>query len=337
MLLAEKLAEPLRDLPPVEFAFSYGSGVFPQPGDSGRPNLEKPMVDYILGVSCPAEWHSKNIEKNPHHYSSWLANFGGKWVSGVAENVGVGVHFNPFVPWKDKSIKYGVISMDYLERDISTWNSLYISGRLQKPVCVLVDTAGLAKLNETNLEAALLSAMLLAPPEFTEEELYMQICGLSYLGDIRMLFAEDRHKVRKIVRGSLEKFRVLYKSAIHSAASSGLLELPTSSGTHPQSKLVQRVDTASVCRMVSALPSNILQRLASQIGVTFEGRQSGMAVAEAVSQARDGHAKLLRKAIGGVVRCSSIRQVVSGLFAAGGVNAVHYVARKASKAWQSRQ
>lgn len=40
MLLSEKLAEPLSDLPPVEFAFSYGSGVFPQPADKERSTIE---------------------------------------------------------------------------------------------------------------------------------------------------------------------------------------------------------------------------------------------------------------------------------------------------------
>ena len=31
---AETLLAPLQDLPPVEFAFAYGSGVFEQPGNS---------------------------------------------------------------------------------------------------------------------------------------------------------------------------------------------------------------------------------------------------------------------------------------------------------------
>jgi hypothetical protein len=28
-----------------------------------------------------------------------------------------------------------------------------------------------------------------------QEDLYATICGLSYMGDVRMLFAEDKHKV----------------------------------------------------------------------------------------------------------------------------------------------
>ncbi|KAL2649580.1 hypothetical protein R1flu_017708 [Riccia fluitans] len=91
MLSRDELAEPLGILPPVEFAFSYGSGVFPQPADAAIH--EKPMVDYILGVSSPAEWHTKNIDKNPHHYSSWLAKFGGNWIRFLALQRRLGSEF----------------------------------------------------------------------------------------------------------------------------------------------------------------------------------------------------------------------------------------------------
>lgn len=34
-------------------------------------------------------------------------------------------------------LKYGVVRMDDLVLDILNWERLYLSGRLQKPVCVL--------------------------------------------------------------------------------------------------------------------------------------------------------------------------------------------------------
>ncbi|BBM98497.1 mitochondrial translocator assembly and maintenance protein 41 [Marchantia polymorpha subsp. ruderalis] len=329
----DELAEPLGALPPVEFAFSYGSGVFPQPGVQAMS--EKPMVDYILGVSSPSDWHSKNIEKNPHHYSSWLAKFGGNLVSGFADNVGVGVHFNPFVPWKEKTIKYGVIGMDKLKEDIVTWKALYISGRLQKPISILVDKDEVKTLNLRNLKAALYAAMLLAPPELTEEELYINICGLSYLGDIRMFFAEDRRKVQKIVRGSADKFRDLYRGPILRAAESGLLDIPESFGTNPRAKLSQVCDTSRITTLVAGLPKSVLARLGAQTGVILDGQQSEKSIAEAVAQSKEGHAKLVHRAIGRIVRTSSLRQSVSGLFAAGGINAFHYMIKKSSKAWRS--
>ena len=36
-----------------------------------------------------------------------------------------------------------------------------------------------------NLESALITALLLLPTTFTEEELFLEIAGLSYTGDFR--------------------------------------------------------------------------------------------------------------------------------------------------------
>ena len=63
---------------------------------------------------------------------------------------------------------------------------------------------------------------------------------------------------------------------------------------------------------------------------------ANMAIAKAVANSKEGHAKLVTKAVSSIVRASSFRQMLSGFFAAGGVNAMQYVGRKISKAWQSR-
>lgn len=59
------------------------------------------MIDYILAVQNPPEWHAANIEQNRHHYSS-LAYLGPQAVDWVAERIGVGVHFNTLVRWRDR-------------------------------------------------------------------------------------------------------------------------------------------------------------------------------------------------------------------------------------------
>ncbi|OEL24003.1 Phosphatidate cytidylyltransferase, mitochondrial [Dichanthelium oligosanthes] len=186
---AAELAGPLRDLlPPVDFCCAYGSTLL-----HARPDGTS-MVDYILGVADPLRWHSENLERNPAHYSRWMARLGAGAITGLADRVGVGVYFNPFVEWRDKRIKYGVVRMKDLAMDVLTWDRFYLSGRLQKPVHVLVDNWDIRKVNTINLEMATSASLLLLPEEFNEYDLYAQICSLSYMGDLRMLFAEDKNK-----------------------------------------------------------------------------------------------------------------------------------------------
>lgn len=90
-------------------------------------------------------------------------------------------------------------------------------------VHLLVDNLGIEDVNSVNKRAALSAALLLLPSKFTEveflfsaqimkfhetvhynshrtlmqEDLYAKICSLSYMGDLRMLFAEDTNKVRE--------------------------------------------------------------------------------------------------------------------------------------------
>ncbi|KAL8514603.1 hypothetical protein ACS0TY_013626 [Phlomoides rotata] len=61
-------------------------------------------------------------------------------------------------------------------------------------VNVLVDNLEIEKLNSINLKAATSAALLLFPSKFCEEELYAKVRSLSYMGDLRMLFAEDKNK-----------------------------------------------------------------------------------------------------------------------------------------------
>eukprot|EP00249_Psilotum_nudum_P028940 c38974_g1_i1 orf=282-1292(+) len=331
----EELAAPLKDLPIVEFAFAYGSGVFQQPGHSDLSKQEAPMVDYILGVTCPEEWHSQNIERNPHHYTSWLSHFGGKGVSLIADRVGVGVHFNAFVPWKGKMIKYGVMSMNNLVQDILRWQQLYISGRLQKPVRILVDNWELAKVNQVNLQSAVCAALLLLPAQFSEEDLYIKIGSLSYMGDVRMLFAEDKDKVCRIVRGSSEYFHALYRIPLYHMAASGFLELPTSFG-HLDSIFVKDCSPAAVESLLSSLPSAVLARMPFQLSHIIEHKNAGIVSPGEKVVIKSDYSRPLQRAIRSIVRTSSIRQILSGFLAAGCANSASYVLKKSLKAWRSR-
>ncbi|XP_073316877.1 uncharacterized protein [Primulina huaijiensis] len=184
-----ELTSLLEILPPVEFCCIYGSSLHPN-------NLDKTsMIDYILGVADPRQWHAENLKMNPSHYASWMVRLGGaRLITDVADDIGVGVHFNPFITHNDRRFKYGVVRMHDLVQDVLGWERFYLSGRLQKPVNIILDYLRIAELNSVNLKAATSAALLLLPSKFSEEELYAKICGLSYMGDIRMLFAEDKNK-----------------------------------------------------------------------------------------------------------------------------------------------
>ncbi|KAK3307320.1 mitochondrial matrix Mmp37-domain-containing protein [Chaetomium strumarium] len=216
---------------PIRYAFAYGSGVFPQSKASGRvPTMEEiravhpkappavqraqdgtpKMIDFIFGVSHTQHWHSLNMKQHRDHYSG-LASLGSGAVSYVQDRLGAGVYFNPYVVVNGILIKYGVVQLGTLEKDLTQWDMLYLAGRLHKPVKILRDDPKIRLANQMNLLSALRTALLLLPPNFTEEELYGTIAGISYLGDPRMaLPTENPRKVKNIVGHNMPNFRRLY-------------------------------------------------------------------------------------------------------------------------------
>ena len=64
-------------------------------------------------------------------------------------------------------IKYGVIGTQLLYDDLQHWDSLYIAGRMQKPVLMLKDYAKLPMARKNNLDAAFTMALLLLPDSFS--------------------------------------------------------------------------------------------------------------------------------------------------------------------------
>ena len=69
---------------------------------------------------------------------------------------------------------------------------------------------------ENNRKNALNAALLTLPEEFTERELYVKICGLSYIGDARTGIAESKNKIGDIVDGSYELFQEIYRPLMES-------------------------------------------------------------------------------------------------------------------------
>lgn len=213
---------------PIRYAFAYGSGVFSQStnpaaaASSLTPHPHPPeavtkwqegggkIIDFIFGVTHTEHWHSLNMQQHPSHYSS-LRHLGSWAVSRVQDNFGAGAYFHPYITVNGIMIKYGVVNLDTICRDLSSWDTLYMAGRLQKPVKILRDDPRVRLANQINLMSAVRTALLMLPEKFTEKQLYEQIAGLSYMGDPRMsLGGENPKKVSNIVSAQLPNFRQLY-------------------------------------------------------------------------------------------------------------------------------
>ncbi|CAL5226064.1 g8877 [Coccomyxa viridis] len=141
------------------------------------------------------------MARNPDHYSM-ISSLQPSMMCSLCEVIGRGVHFNAYAAVGGQEIKYGLISTSALLCDLWTWENMFIAGRLHKPVLVLAEDAIINDAVRANLDFALAAALLLLPEQFSSQALMESICGLSYTGDIRMTWGEDRQKVQRIVRGS---------------------------------------------------------------------------------------------------------------------------------------
>lgn len=240
---------------PVRYAFGYGSGVFQQSGYSKED--DKPQIDLIFGVGHPDHFHSLNMRQNPHHYSS-LRYFGSSFVSKFQE-IGAGVYFNPFAEINGHEVKYGVISMENLLKDLATWNTFYIAGRMQKPVKVLRNDLRAQYWNQLNLKAAATLAKYTVLQKnngkFDELEFYKEIAGLSYLGDIRYdLGGEHPNKVNNIVAKNFENFQHYYRPIYKDVVLNDSLYLPRGFTQENAGALLQsRIGKSSVIQTLKGI------------------------------------------------------------------------------------
>lgn len=153
----------LSRFPKVDFAMGYGSGVIPQKGYTYKSPAEsqqkqdQPLFDFIFAVSDAKEWHFRNyyLSKHANHYATMFklltgssskiideinvkdqahANLGMKLVDKVQRDYGAQIYYNTSVTVGSHKLKYGVISTEDLCNDLIEWRTLYVSGRMHKPV-----------------------------------------------------------------------------------------------------------------------------------------------------------------------------------------------------------
>ncbi|RMZ92210.1 hypothetical protein DV736_g512, partial [Chaetothyriales sp. CBS 134916] len=322
IIINEEFKEALRQIlwqfrAPIRYAFAYGSGVFPQSAASESKSTLHPnpptaivkmqkggqkMIDFIFGVSYSQHWHSLNLQEHRDHYSA-VGSLGSYAVSKLQDSFGAGVFFNPYITINGTLIKYGVVNLDTLCKDLSEWNTMYLAGRLQKPVKILRDNPSVRLANQVNLISAVRAALLLLPPNFTEEELYSTIAGISYLGDPRMhIGGDDPRKVTNIVKHQLPNFRRLYAPLIDNLPN---ISFTDSQCSHPDwienpsinAKLSQNMDPRTRGHMVRRLPSAFREKLYFEYQAKF--RIPRRDFNKMMEETRDDDPERIRKREGG--------------------------------------
>lgn len=197
----------VKNRPKVVAAYGYGSGVFKQ---SGYTDKDKPQIDLILVVDDLKKWHLENMKKNPRDYS-FTGKLFFKYAS-VSKLKGLtGITYLSNIKEDGSIYKYGTIEKNDLVSYLETWNSFYLPGRFQKRILPIIDSKEIEVANEKNRNAVLLVALLTLPMNRNKLiDVYTEICGLSYLGDTRMKFAENPRKVLNIVEGSYDSLNEIY-------------------------------------------------------------------------------------------------------------------------------
>jgi len=371
----ESLGVVLNDLPPVVHAFAYGSAVFPQPASSSSsepssspvrdgetraprasspPSTSRPsgsVVDYVLAVDAPDEWHAANMAANPSHYAAHLRLLGARSPGWIADRVGVGVHYNTLLPWPCTTMrphdgarlyKYGVVSVEALTRDLTRWSDLFVAGRMQKPTTTLTTTtaafaadASLRAASEANLRAALAAALLMLPETFSTRELHETLCGLSYEGDVRTAFgAEDVGKIPRVAAGSRAGLREMYADAIARFRSNPAIGLTAVGTSVDRGDCDWGQDKSAAARsaLLETLPRKALALAAVSAGAGAEAAAAAIASRASPERTRD----VVRRAIDAIVFRSSARQLMSGILSTSPRKSLTYALGKAVKSVASR-
>ncbi|KAJ4482071.1 mitochondrial matrix Mmp37-domain-containing protein [Lentinula aciculospora] len=322
---------------PIRYAFAYGSGVFEQDGygasastsSTGNTTVNKPigpnapMLDFMFAVTHPAHFHSINMHQHPSHYTLHSRIFGADYVSAV-QAIAPGVWFNTLVPMNGVTIKYGVTTIDNLCSDLLNWNTLYLAGRMHKPLRIIKDDARVRLTQQVNLTSAVRAALLTLPETFSETELFERIASISYNGDPRMVLpAENRGKVGNIVRKQGPQFKELYHRLV--------VGLPGVYWPANLQHIQQDVSPQARSLHLRKLPVNLIFHLKRTYGVQSKEEENQYWVRLASDQKLP---EMLNREIRTIVRQPATIQTLKGIVSAGLGKSLQYSTAKISKWWR---
>jgi len=221
-------------------------------------------------------------------------------------------------------MKYGVISLKDFQEDLLDWSSLYIAGRLHKPLIKLVlSNSTESEMNAIhvafleNRRAAVDASLLQMPDKFSLRELLAKIVSLSYGGDIRKFIGEHDQKIQNIVDGSYDELSTIYHPLL---TRDPLIRI---SGD----RIDQDITTPAIYHRLNLLPfavKHILQQNFRQANKRyFDVEEDLFALAH-----RHDISQRVGIAIFQIVRKSSAKQTLKNACTAGFVNSASYLFRK---------
>jgi len=296
------LVDVLKRFPEVNFACAYGSGVFPQRGQSDN---QRPMIDFIFGVDNPKEWHKENMKVNGRDYSGLARTFGAMIFPGAQ------TYYNAFVKLGDREIKYGVLESQKLVEDLLYWEPFYVAGRMQKPVKILKSEERFDAAQRINLDSAVNVVLLMLPESFSKERFYSKISSLSYIGDSRVGIAEDPFKVANIVAVNKERFDEMFISHL------------LSNGAQVDGRTItQEKSEVDEEKRIYLLPRGLYESVVMRRVLASPGTWIGQIIED----------ELKRKN-----RSVSIAQTLQGTYSTGPWNSARYLREKLRKAWRRKK
>eukprot|EP00064_Thunnus_orientalis_P006794 superscaffoldBa00000726_g6812 len=254
------------------------------------------MLDFVFAVDDPVTWHTMNLLQNRKHYSI-LKLLGPRMISSIQNEHGAAIYYNTLVPVDGRTIKYGVISTESLIEDLMHWKTMYVAGRLHKPVRMLVQNENL------KLRAALVANLK---------------------SDFRMVIGEDKSKVANIVKDNIQHFRILYSNILRDCPQvvykpqQGKLEVDKS----PEGQFIQ----------LMALPRTLQQRITKLVDPPGKNRDVEEILLQ-VAQDPDCGA-VVQQGVSSIVKSSSITQSIKGIATAGMWKTVSYSSKKLLKMWK---
>jgi translocator assembly and maintenance protein 41 len=163
------------------------------------------MLDFIFVVTDPVAWHYENRQRHPAHYRHPA------FLDGFLQYSAAGLYYVPSVVVGGQRIKYGVISTASFRADMQHWTTLYVAGRLHKSIRILHGSTDLLAVNRMHAARV---ALLSLGGRFALREFLQCVLRISYCGDPRMGWAEDPHKINRILNGQYDELAEMYSELL---------------------------------------------------------------------------------------------------------------------------